>query len=54
MGAIIFIVVMVCIASMMMTTRESRSEASRKLARWNPLFISLTIGMLAFVFWPRD
>jgi len=35
------------------TTPESRAEASRRLARWNPLFIGLTILMLAFVFWPR-
>jgi len=44
---------LVCIVSMMMTTRESRAEARRKLARWNPLFIALIIVQLAFIFWPR-
>lgn len=35
------------------TTAEDRAEASRRLARWNPLFIALIVIMLAFIFWPR-
>jgi len=54
MGAVIVIGVMVVIASVAMTTKESRSEARRKFARWNPLFIAVLIAELAFIFWPRS
>jgi NADH:ubiquinone oxidoreductase subunit 6 (subunit J) len=52
MGAIIVIGVMVVIVSVAMTTRESRAEARRKFARWNPLFIAILIAELAVIFWP--
>jgi hypothetical protein len=35
------------------STPEGREEARRRLARWNPLFIALTVAMLACIFWPR-
>ena len=34
------------------TNAEQRAEARRRLARWKPLFIALTIGMLVLAFWP--
>jgi len=34
------------------STREQREEARRRLARWNPLFIAMILGGLAFIFWP--
>jgi hypothetical protein len=46
---IIGIIVLIAIAS---TTKQSRDEATRRLARWNPLFIALTIFGLALIFYP--
>jgi hypothetical protein len=46
---IVGIVVIIAIAS---TTARSRSEAARRLARWNPLFIALIIAGLALIFYP--
>jgi hypothetical protein len=36
------------------STPEGREEARKRLARWNPLFLALTVAMLAYVFWPRN
>ena len=52
MGAVIVILVMVVIVSVAMTTKRDRDEASRKLARWNPLFIAMIVGALALILWP--
>ena len=53
MGAVIVMVAMIVIVSVAMTTKESRAEARRKFARWNPLFIAVLVAELAFIFWPR-
>ena len=34
------------------TTAEQRAEAKTRLARWNPLFLAITIACMAFMLWP--
>ena len=53
MGAIIAIGVLVVIVSVAMTTKQDRDEASRKLARWNPLFFAFIVAAWAYILWPR-
>lgn len=52
MGTALALVIVMGLISAMSTTKESRAEASRKLARWNPLFIALLLFGLAIIFWP--
>jgi hypothetical protein len=35
------------------TTPESRAAARKRLARWNPLWWAIAIGLWAFILWPR-
>lgn len=53
MIAAIILFGMLGLVSCMLTTKDQRAEARRKLARWNPLFIVLIIVQLAFILWPR-
>jgi hypothetical protein len=42
-------------AAVASTTSEGREEARRRLARWNPLFIALSLVMIgAVIFWPKS
>ena len=37
------------------TTREQRAAAQARFdRRWNPVFLTLIIAMLAFILWPWD
>jgi hypothetical protein len=43
---------MTAIVSLMMTTKETRLAARKRLARHNPVFIAIILVELAIVLWP--
>ena len=52
MGTAIVMLGVLGLISVLTTTKEGRAEASRKLARWNPLFILLIILQIGLILWP--
>jgi hypothetical protein len=46
------IVLMSIVSALATTTPAQRAESRARLARWNPLFIAITILCLGIMFWP--
>ena len=52
MGTAIVMLGVLALISVMTTTKESRDEASARLARWNPLFILIILVGVGIMLWP--